>query len=44
MAFKKGLSQIILPNSMSLKECLELTKSTGYDGLELTFRSEGEFT
>ena len=40
MALKKGLSQIILRGS--LKECLELTKATGYEGIELVFRGEGE--
>ncbi len=39
---KKGLSQIVLPGSMSFQECLELTKSTGYEGIELRFGSEGE--
>ena len=41
---KKGLSQIVLPGSMSLKECLELAKSTGYEGLELRFSAEGELS
>lgn len=32
---KKGLNQWSLPDKMSLRECMELAKDAGFDGLEL---------
>lgn len=35
---KKGISQLVLPRDKPLRENLELAKSAGYEGIELTFR------
>ena len=32
------------PEPMSLRECLELAKDAGFDGVELNFNLEGEFS
>jgi hexulose-6-phosphate isomerase len=38
---KKALTQICMAKERSLKDCLEFTKSAGYDGLELRFSDDG---
>ena len=32
------------PDRMSLKECLQLAKDAGFDGVEINFALEGEFS
>lgn len=41
---KKGINQCSFPETMSIRECLDLAKKAGFEGVELNLGEEGEFS
>jgi len=41
---KKGVNQWSFPETMSVRECMDLAKKVGFEGIELNLSEEGEFS
>ena len=41
---KKGINQWSFPETMSVRECMDLAKKAGFEGIELNLSEEGEFS